>query len=599
MAQIASSRPVGISRGRINVILLISLLLSALTVRQLVTIQVYKQVGGRDLDARAQAELQMHVVLQPRRGTIYDRNGAAMAMNVYNDSLYVEPPRVEDAAKLAIVLAPLIGKDVETILTKLTETELEWDRLARWLPDEVSAKIKTLGPDGKIPAGLHLVPEARRAYPQGDFAARVVGVANYEGDGISGIEGFYNSEVKGITGTLQAEQDAAQRQIWIAPQRLVEPQDGANLTLTIDSTVQRVIESALADAVIKHNAEGGTVLVMDPNSGEVLGMASYPSFDPNHYTEIEPDLYNHNAAVTDVYEPGSTFKVILAAIGMQVGAFNANTTVDDPGCVQRYGWPICNWNSAGNGPLTPGKMLQLSSNVAALQFAEIIGRENFYKYVRLFGYGQPTGIDLAGEGPGIVNWPIGDDWSDITLNTNSYGQSISVTPIQHLTAISTVANGGMLMTPHVVKRICKATQCEDVAPRPVRRVLDQAVTDEIRGMLVENSLSYAPVVWGPVTGSYAKMPLVPGFRVTAKTGTSSIPLNGGYDANGTIGSVVGWAPAENPRIAVLVKIDRPKDDPWGLNTAIPVYQKVTSELMTYFRMPPDPALIDPLQAGQQ
>jgi cell division protein FtsI (penicillin-binding protein 3) len=598
MAQVTSSRPAGISRARINVIMLVSILMSLLTVRQLVTIQVHKRSGDRNLTERAQQELSLHVVLQPRRGTIYDRNGAALAMNVYRDSLYVEPPRVEEPEKLAIVLAPLLGQDVEPVLSKLSNKEREWDRLARWVMPDVVEKIKTLGPDGGLPAGLHLVPEAQRAYPQGEFAARIVGVANYEGDGISGIEGFYDQEIKGITGTLQAEQDAAQRPIWIAPQRLVEPQDGAHLTLTIDSTVQRLIEGALADAVQKHSADGGTVLVMDPNSGEVLGMASWPSFDPNNYVNIEPELYNHNAAVTDVYEPGSTFKVILAAIGLQTGAFTANTTVHDGGCIDRYGWSLCNWNQSGNGPLTPGKMLYYSSNVAALQFAEIIGRDNFYKYVKLFGYGQPTGIDLAGEGGGIVNWPIGDDWSDLTLNTNSYGQSISVTPIQHLTAISAIANGGTLMWPHVVKRQCKGTQCEDITPRPVRRVLDQPVTDEIRNMLVENTLSYAPVVWGPITGSYEQMPLVPGFRVTAKTGTSSIPLNGGYDANGTIGSVVGWAPAENPRIAVLVKIDRPKDDPWGLNTAIPVYQKVVSELMTYYRMPPNPELIDPLQVGK-
>ena len=286
-------------------------------------------------------------------------------------------------------------------------------------------------------------------------------------------------------------------------------------------------------------------------------------------------------------------------MGLQTGSFTANSTVNDPGCLERYGWPICNWNQAGNGALTPARMLYFSSNIAALQFAEIVGRDTFYKYVKLFGYGQPTGIDLAGESDGMVKWPIGDDWSDLTLDTNAFGQGISVTPIQHLNAISAVANGGTLMAPHVVKRRCKATQCEDVQPRAIRRVVDQGVTDQIRDMLVENANgAYAPVVWGPITGSYHAMPLVPGYRVTAKTGTSQIPVNGGYDNNGTIGSVVGWAPAENPRISVLVKIDRPKDDPWGVNTAIPVYQKVVSQLMTHYRIAPNPDLVDPLQVGK-
>ncbi len=598
MATVASSRPAGISHRRINAILLICMLLAILTTRQLVVIQVYKQVDDRNLGQRAQDELSLHVVLQPRRGTIYDRDGAALALNVYRDSLYVEPPRIAEPEKLAIVLAPIVGQDVESVIKILGNKSREWDRLAQWLTPEAANKVRTLGKNGALPDGLHLIPEAERAYPQGDFAARIVGVANHEGDGISGVEAFYDSEIKGITGTLQAEQDAAQRPIWIAPQHISEPEDGSDLTLTIDSTVQRVIEHELSDAVEKHHADGGSILVMDPNTGEVLGMASSGSFDPNHYTEVDPALYNHNPALTDVYEPGSTFKVILTATGLQTGKFTAETAVNDPGCIGRYGYRLCNWNSAGNGAMTPARMLYFSSNVAALQFGEIVGRDDFYKYVRLFGYGQPTGIDLAGEGTGIVNWPIGENWSDLTLDTNAFGQGISVTPVQHLTAISAVANGGTLMWPHVVKRKCKGTQCEDIAPRPVRRVVDQGVTDQIRKMLVDNSMNYAPVVWGPITGSYAKVPLVPGFRVTAKTGTSQIPLNGGYDSNGTIGSVVGWAPAEQPRIAVLVKIDRPKDDPWGVNTAIPVYQKVVSQLLTYYRMPPNPQFVDPSQVGK-
>src|SRR4051794_1069102 len=257
MAQVIASRPSGLSRARINVILLICGLLSIVTVRQLVMIQIYKRADNRDLGERAQAELQMHVVLQPRRGTIYDRNGAALAMNVYRDSLYVEPNLIKEPEKLAIVLAPIIGQDLDTTLKTLSNKEREWDRLARWLTPEAAAQVKALNEDG-----LHLIPEAQRVYPQGTFAARIVGVANYEGDGISGVEGFYNDAVKGITGTLQAEQDAAQRPIWIAPQRYVEPQDGSQLTLTIDSTVQRVIEEALNEAITKHSADGGSILVM-------------------------------------------------------------------------------------------------------------------------------------------------------------------------------------------------------------------------------------------------------------------------------------------------------------------------------------------------
>ncbi len=596
MAQV-TTRPSGISRTRINVVLLVCLVLSALTTRQLVVIQVLKQANGRDLEARAQQELRKYVVLQPRRGTIYDRNGAALAMNIDRDSVYVDPSLVKEPEKLAIVLAPILKLDPTALTKQLGDKTREWDRLARWIEPAAAAQIRKLGEDNQPPDGIVLIPEAKRAYPQESFASQIVGVANYEGSGISGVEGYYDSEVKGITGTLQAEQDAGQQPIWIAPRQVVQPQDGMDLKLTIDSTVQKIAEDSLKKAVEQHSAEGGTILVMNPNTGEILAMASWPSFDPNHYLEVDPALYNHNPALTDQYEPGSTFKVLLTAMGLQTKSFTANTTVNDNGSISRYGWSISNWNAEGIGPTDPATMLYRSSNVAALQFGEMIGPDNFYSYVKQFGYGQPTGIDMAGEGVGMVQWPLDDSWDQSNLDTNSFGQGIAVTPLQHLTAISAVANGGKLMRPHIVHQHCRAASCEDVQPEVVRTVLDQEVTDQIRDMLVGNANQYARTVWGPRTGVYHDMPLVPGYRVCAKTGTSSIPVNGGYDNNATIGSVVGWAPAEQPRISVLVKIDRPKDDIWGVGVAIPVYQEVVAQLLPYFGVAPDPTLIDPLQAA--
>ncbi len=597
MAQVASSRPNGISRTRINVVLLLCVALSLMTVRQLVTIQIRKQYDGYDLQAKAEQELTKYVILQPRRGMISDRNGVPLALNVDRDSVYIDPTAIKDPAKLALLLAPILKLEPADLAHKLGDKHREWDRLARWIEPEAADQIRKLGQNGQTPDGLFLLPEAKREYPQGSFAAQVVGVANYEGTGITGVEGFYDSEIKGITGTLQAQQDAGQQPIWIAPQQIRQPQDGANIKLTIDSTVQKVAEDALKEAIDKHHAEGGTVLVMQPDTGEVLGMASWPTFDPNNYVDLDPALYNHNPAMNNLYEPGSTFKVLLTATGLQTNSFTADTTVSDVGSIQRYGYTLHNWNSAGIGATNPETMLYRSSNVAALQFGEKVGREKFYQYVKAFGYGEPTNIDLAGEEGGIVNWPIGDNWSDLTLDQNSFGQGIAVTPLQHLTAISAVANGGKLMWPHVVRERCTGSSCETVQPKVVRQVVDQGVTDQIRNMLVKNANQYAQTVWGPLTGRYHDMPLVPGYRVVAKTGTSQIAVNGGYDNNGTIGSVVGWAPAEHPKISVLVKIDRPKDDIWGVGTAIPVYQKVVSQLLPYFNVAPDPAVMDPLQAA--
>ena len=593
MAQISTSRPTVIARWRINVLLLMVLITTALTSQQLVRVQVYQELKGRQLNELVQAELQAREVLQPRRGTIYDRNGVALALNVNMPSLYVDPSAIQEPEKLAIMLAPLINRQITDILPILKDKDREWVRLARWISTDAADQIRKLGKNGQLPQGVFLQPEAQRTYPQGEFASRIVGVANYEGTGISGVEAFYDSEIKGITGTLEAERSASQQPIWIAPQQIVEPQDGLDVTLTIDSTVQKIVEDELRQVVTEQQAEGATILVMDPNNGEILGMATWPVFDPNKYTEYTPEVINRNNALTDIYEPGSTFKVIMTAIGLQTGAFTTDTTVYDGGVIDRYGYSIGNWNRAGNGAQTPGQMLYHSSNVAALQFGELVGRQNFYKYLKLFGYGQLTGIDLGGEGEGIVRWPdqAGDNWSDLTLDQNSFGQGIAVTPIQHLTAYSAIANGGLLMWPHVVKQKCQGTQCTEVKPRVVRRVVNKEVTDAVRQMLTTNAEGYGASFWYWNGNAYFDQPLVPGYHVAAKTGTSEIAVNGGYDNNAVIGSVVGWAPSDNPRIAVLVKVDRPKKAQYGIEAAIPVYQRVVSKLMSHFRIPPDPSYV--------
>jgi cell division protein FtsI/penicillin-binding protein 2 len=591
MAQVSIPQQTPITRRRINVLLLLVLVFAILTAQQLVQIQVRQELKGRALDDLAQSELTRHDVLQPRRGTIYDRNGVALAMNVNMASLYVDSSKVKEPEKLALLLAPLINRDVNDILPTLRDKEREWTRLARWINSDAAEQIAKLQEDKELGSGLWLIPEAQRAYPQGEFAARIVGVANHEGVGVSGVEAFYDSDIKGITGTLQAERSGSldQQPIWIAPQQIVEPQNGVDVKLTIDSTVQKVLEDELRRVVDEQQAEAATILVMDPMTGEVLGMASWPFFDPNKYTQYEPEVYNRNNALTDVYEPGSTFKVLVAAMGLQTGAFTADTPVNDTGVVNRYDHMIGNWNRAGNGALTPGMMLYHSSNVAALQFGEMVGTENFYNFVKLFGYGQPTGIDLGGEGDGIVRWPESPSWSPLDLATNSFGQGISVTPIQHLTAISAIANGGQLMWPHVVREKCQGAKCEMVKPRVVRRVLDQPVTDAVREMMTRSSENYGAFFWYTNGNRYFDQPLVPGYRVAAKTGTSQISLGAaGYDNNAVIGSVVGFAPSENPRISVLVKIDRPKKAQYGIEAAIPVYQRVVSKLMTHFRIPPDP-----------
>ncbi len=365
--------------------------------------------------------------------------------------------------------------------------------------------------------------------------------------------------------------------------------------LSAPATAAR-LERELKAAVEKHNADGGSIIVMDPRSGAIRGMASWPPFDPNNYSAYPPEVYGRNAAVSSLYEPGSTFKMITVAVGLQNRAFTADTQVNDTGVIYRFDQPLRNWNAGANGMLDPSGVIYYSSNVGALQLNELTGPEHFYKSVADFGFGTPTGIELGAEEQGIVHSPGTPYYNDLTFLINAYGQGISVTPLQMVQAAGAIANDGVMMKPYIVERTCEGDTCTETKPAVAGRPIEKGVAWTVRRMLVNSANHYAPVVWGPQTGDYSDQWLVPGYQVAAKTGTSSIPLEGGgYDPSYTIGSVLGFAPAEGARYVVLVKIDRPKDDIWGVGTAIPVFYKVMDELLRYEKIPPDPALVSPGQ----
>lgn len=597
MAQSGISRRAAVPRWRINVLLIFILLASFITSRQLVVVQVLGEHRGRQLDVLAREELATHTVLQPRRGTIYDRNGVALAMNINKPSLYVDPSKVSEPDKLAVVLAPIIGSDPAALQGILRDSTRKWVRLKRWLELEAAEQVEALGQESCEGICLYLVDEAKREYPQGAFASRAVGVANYEGVGVTGVEAFYDTQIRGITGTLSAERtnSSDNTPIVIAPQEVVEPQNGADVKLTIDSAVQKMAEDELQRIVAEQEPTGATILVMEPNTGEILALATYPSFDPNNFTSYPAEQINRNNAM-DTYEPGSTFKPIMTAIGLETGAFTASTVVSDSGSIRRGGFPISNWNYEAHGHITPGEMLYYSSNVGAVQFAEMIGTENFYKYLDLFGYGSPTGIDLSGEESGIVKWPDSESWNPIDLGTNSFGQGIAVTPFQHITAYAALANGGELVWPHVVKEICNNNQCTAVEPKVVRRVVSEEVIDQLRPMMLQSSEHYGSSLWWKYTGTGGDQPLVPGYHVAAKTGTSQIAgPNGGYEPGVSIASVAGWAPLDNPSAVVLVKVDRPKQSIYASDVAVPPFQRLVTRLMTYYRIPPDMSYVGPEQ----
>lgn len=586
----AVTPPVGrIARWRLQALLISCVVMAVIVAARLVDLQV---VRSQELASKARLEIKTPTLLAPHRGQITDANGTVLAMDVERQSLFAIPPQVpaERKAEIALLIAGLTGAPAEPILSAL-RSDRQWVRLARWLEPEVAAQVAEL----KLP-GLRLVYEPMRFYPQGMSAAQVVGALNLNGEGISGIEAYYDQLLRGTEGRVEGEFDPARNPIATSLSRTLPPQDGANLQLTIDPFIQQVAERELKQAIDEQNADGGTIIVLDPRTGAILAMASWPFFDPNRWQEYPPEVYGRNPAIGTVYEPGSTFKMFTASAALSSGAVTTTTTVDDPGWVVRYGRTLRNFDGAPRGSLTLAGMLYYSSNVAALQFNELTGPEAFYRTLTRFGFGQPTGVDLAGEESGIVNFYGGAGYNPLTFLINAYGQAISVTPLQLVQAAAAIANDGVMMQPYVVQRICRDNDCVQTQPQVVGKPIEPEVARAVREMLVEAANHYAPVIWGPRTGNWRDQWLVPGYRVGAKTGTASIPLpGGGYDPTYTIGSVLGIAPVDEPRFVVLVKIDRPKKDTLGVLTAIPVYYNVVDQLLRYAHVPPDRSLVSPGQ----
>lgn len=542
---------VKLPRWRIYAMMFSCVIILGVVILRLFDIQVMRHEQLSDM---ANREINQQITLQPGRGVITDREGNILAMDVERESLWVVPSLIpsDRAPRLALTLAALLGKDSAEVGRALT-SKLYWLPLARWLEPELAEQIAALEEPG-----LQLVYEPRRIYPQDMFAAHVIGAVNHNGDGISGVESFYNTTLKGITGTLQAEFDGARNPIAIAPQHTQPARDGANLHLTIDPVIQHIAETELETAIAEHQADSGCVIVMEVKTGAIRAMASWPTFNPNTYQQYDPAIYQRNPAVSHLYEPGSTFKIVTVAAGMQARAFTADTVVQDNGVIERYGYGLKNWNGRGNGPITPGQVLYYSSNVGALQLNELTGTDAFYQTVAAFGFGQLSGIDIGGEEAGIVHDSTSPGYDGITLLTNSYGQGISVTPLQMVRAVAAIANDGMLMQPYIVAERCDAAGCVETQPHMVQQVVEPGVAWTVQRMLVHSANHYAPVVWANITGSFEDQWLVPGYEVAAKTGTSSIPLpGGGYDPSYTIGSVAGFAQRTMPSMPFWSKwIDR-------------------------------------------
>ena len=537
-------------------------------------------VQGSELAERIRNQVGQDYQTQSLRGSILDRNGRELAVSTMTKSLFVDPNHVENPQELAKNLAPLVKK---------TEAELLEDikigggfvwiqrRLEQSEYEDIRKMIKARG----YTTCLGFRDEAKRYYPNDVLAANVLGFVGTDDKGLDGIEQALDKYIKGEVTESFLYTDPRDRPILdsIFERHGYQGEYCKTIELTIDGAIQFIVEQELDRAMAENEPVAVTCIALDPKTGEVLAMASRPSYNPNRFFDYEPEVWK-NRAVSFIYEPGSTFKTVTAGAALQEGIVSPNQIFVDPGYVMVSGMRIQNWNGASFGTVTFADVVKQSLNTGFAQVGLHLGAEKLVMYARKFGFGDYTGIELPGEEAGLLYTP--DEMVDSDIATMAIGQSIAVTPLQLVTAMSAVANDGILLKPHIVKRIknVNGSIYSETRVEEVRRPIDSATDKTLVGLLEQ-------VV---ATGG-GKKATVRGYRVAGKTGTAQKinEFGTGYSEGKYIASFCGFGPVENPRIALLVIIDEPSGNFYGGQIAAPVASRILAQVFRYMRIEPSSA----------
>jgi len=555
---------------------LVILALMVIAAGALVARLMFWQVMQHDnLQARAVAQRTVSLVAAPMRGAIFDANGSLLATNVTANLVYAVPRKITSTTKTAEALSPVLNTPVKTLEDLFSGNSPYAVLVSSNVSPLMSDKIQSLG----LP-GILLEPVVRRTYPEGSFASQLLGFADTDNKGNYGVEGYYDRPLSGVAGLHTVLKDTAGNDIRLSSAVSTPSHNGARLHLTIDRSVQGLVEDELHKAVTAHHADGGTVIVMDPRTGYILGMAGAPSYDPNTYarTARQDAIRFMNPATQWTYEPGSTFKIVTMAAGLDAHVITPASSFYDSGLFTIADVQIHNWNLKGFGVENMTQVLQHSANVGASWVAGRLGINAFYTYIHRFQFGQQTGIDLQAEEPGIVPLPGQKSWTIVNLYTNSFGQGISVTPIQMIRAAAAIANGGVMMKPQIVKQMDYDGGIIDHPPVSQGRVISTQTSHTLTNMLLHSAID-----------GEASLALVKGYNIAAKTGTANIADSTGHYIQGaTIASVVGYAPAFHPRFVILVILQHPRDTPWGSMAAAPVLHNLFQELFLHYHIAPSP-----------
>lgn len=548
-------------------------------------------IKGEWLSTKASEQQTREIPIEPKRGTIYDANMKELAVSVTKYTVWCKPVEVKDKKDVAEKLASILGKEEEEVSKLVNKKNTALVRIQRWIDDETATKIRDLSL-----SGIWVAEDNQRYYPYGNFAAYVLGHTAADSTGIAGIEMQYNSKLQGKAGKLIVSTDASGREIPQGSETYYEPVQGNGLVLTIDEVIQHYAEKAIEKAYEVTGAKRVNVIAMDPKTGDILAMASKPDYDPNdsrtaiypYYQELLEEYSDkekingyyamwRNPLINDTYEPGSTFKLITSSASVEEGVVSDKDKFVCTGSVTVGGRKIKCWRHyRPHGEQTFAQGVQNSCNPVFVELSNRLGVSKFYDYIEAFGFKSKTRIDLPGEAKGIIYNE--KNVGPVELATMSFGQSISVTPIQLITAISAIANDGELMQPRLVKGYTdnKGNVIEEIAPKSVRKVVSE-----------ETSKKMLEIAQSVVSDGGGKTAYLPGYRLGGKTGTAQKVVDGVYAQGKYICSFVGIAPTDDPQIVVLATVDEPTEGSlFGSTTAGPIIKEIMSEALPYLGVEP-------------
>lgn len=528
-------------------------------------------LSGEKLKNLAQRQHMATLQLQPERGMIYDRNGEKLAVSVLADSVCADPTRIADPVRASQQIAGILNLDKQVVMKKILEPK-NFCWLARRISPDQAANV-----DNAEIEGIFLVKEPKRFYPNGQLAAHLLGFAGADANGLEGLENKYDDILKGKPEKMAWARDAKGKKIFLrVANDEAKKDESVNLVLTIDSRIQYLVETHLKEAVVSKGAKGGIAIVMDPKTGEILAMANEVGFNPNNINGLTPEKWR-NRAITDYFDPGSTFKPFLVA-----GALEEKTVRESEKFYCEDGnYAVANRviheaNRKRHGQLSVRDILKYSSNIGAVKIAQKLGKEKFYQYIDSFGFGMKTGIDLPGESPGLVR-PV-KKWTKVDTATIAFGQGVSVTAIQMIAAMSAIANGGVLMKPYILRSVTDKNNIpiKMYNPTVVRKVVSVETAKRMTNMLTE--------VVGSADGTGKNANIV-NVAVAGKTGTSQKFdfSRGVYSSEKVRTSFMGFFPADSPQVAILVILDEPQRDKWGGVAAAPVFKSIGEQILNCFK----------------